>query len=109
LRSGRGIFGEEVTQKYAKQALEVVTEQVIAILLNCTHCSCDMRKGGGHVHSGQRNSSVWDVEHADARKCVYGFQCIHEFMCMAIFALKFELRRCWRWFKRSGRMTMQER
>ena len=31
LKSGRGLFGEEVTQKYAKQALELVEEQVLDV------------------------------------------------------------------------------
>ena len=31
LKSGRGLFGEEVTQKYAKQALEIVEEQVLEV------------------------------------------------------------------------------
>lgn len=31
LKSGRGLFGEEMTQKYAKQALEVVEDQVLEV------------------------------------------------------------------------------
>jgi hypothetical protein len=31
LKSGRGLFGEETTQKYARQALEIVEEQVLEV------------------------------------------------------------------------------